>query len=468
MFCFIIFKAINVPITHDEVSTALFYTKFSPWKIMMFPDPSPNNHILNTLLTKGSMFLFGNDQFAVRLPSILSFIVFGIGVYRTLKHTVSTNSLLFFPLACLFIANPYFIDFFALSRGYGLSSALATLSVSFLLSGFKKDLLIQVWLGVFFALLASYANFTLLPFWAAVTLVVGLYFLTDRKNSRKWKQIITLITASISYLALIATPIYKMQSTDQFDFWTSNGFFEETILKLIDLSVTGTRVYYHPEWVAWIIVAMLLFSLVVTSILLVRNKLSHSTIKEPFVIASLVLLGTIGINLLQVKLLGTPNLSGRTALFFYPLFVVLLASMRSLAKFNKGSVVKGVIALSIFFVSIQHFSTTAVGDSVLEWKYDRHTLEVINYIDEHRNGQNIYLDTYWLFTPSFYFYTATDKFPWLSIAPYHEDIDVESDAPYYYIKSWDYPHLKERFDIAINYEDIYLMVNKEFDPVSVN
>ena len=61
-FLVIIYKVFNVPVTHDEVSTAVFFGDYSIWEIMMYPDASPNNHILNTLLTKYAILAFGTGS----------------------------------------------------------------------------------------------------------------------------------------------------------------------------------------------------------------------------------------------------------------------------------------------------------------------------------------------------------------------------------------------------------------------
>jgi hypothetical protein len=42
LFLIILYKVLNVPVTTDELPTYFFYSRFSFWEIMMFPDNIPN------------------------------------------------------------------------------------------------------------------------------------------------------------------------------------------------------------------------------------------------------------------------------------------------------------------------------------------------------------------------------------------------------------------------------------------
>ena len=106
-----------MPVTNDETPTAVAYYHYSIWQIMMFPEDEPNNHILNTILTKLCIGCFGNEQLVIRLPNLLAFLVYGWAIYRILKRVFAEDSLFFFPSALLFVSNPYLLGFFSLCRG---------------------------------------------------------------------------------------------------------------------------------------------------------------------------------------------------------------------------------------------------------------------------------------------------------------------------------------------------------------
>ena len=226
-FILITYKVFNVPITHDEVATVVHYSNFTYWEIMMYPDASPNNHILNTLFTKTFMYVFGNDQWVVRLPNLLSFILYALGSYRLISMFFGQKSLFFLAASLMFVANPYLMDFFGLSRGYGMASSFCLFSLSYLVSGFRHVNTKHIWIAVIAAILACYASFTLLFYFAATICLSILYFFIYEK-SLFLNKFLKIVIFSIGFLLLIGVPLYKMQSTNQFVFWESNGFCEDT------------------------------------------------------------------------------------------------------------------------------------------------------------------------------------------------------------------------------------------------
>jgi hypothetical protein len=332
VFAYILFKVFNVPITHDEVATTVHYSNYSYWEIMMYPDPWPNNHILNTVFAKFFISIFGAEQWVVRLPNVLSFFLFALGAYRIVKNVLSTQSKFFIPAALLLVASPYMLDFFSLCRGYGMSTGLCTLSVAYLITGFKHNARKDIWWSLVLAILASYANFTLLVFWAAITALVWFYFLVRNREEKVslWKSTLMIIAFSAGYLALIYPPIAKMRSTNQFEYWTSNGFFQETIYPLVQNSKYDSRIFFTTDLLSWFAVGLLLVNLVFVAWKWKKAQFKLKALTSPIAIATLVLGFTAGINIIQCWVLNTPNLNGRTALFFYPLFVIMLIASREM------------------------------------------------------------------------------------------------------------------------------------------
>ncbi|MFT6243675.1 MAG: hypothetical protein ACJA0U_002283 [Salibacteraceae bacterium] len=455
VFAYILFKVFNVPITHDEVATTLFYSKTSIWDIIMYENPLPNNHILNTLLTKLCLFVFGAEDWVVRIPNLLSFLLYAFGAYRIVKAILPKDSLFYIPAALLFLASHYLLDFFGLCRGYGMSVAFCTLSVSYVMTGFSNFNRKNIWYGLLFAIFASYANFTLLVFWAAITLLTWIYFYFDFKknNSGLFKPTLLLFLSSATYLTLIAIPLYRMQSTEQFEFWTSSGFFNETILPLVMHSKYDSRIFITSDFIAWF--AVVLFVLNSIYILLELKKLDSKidVLSKPITIATLIILLTAGINILQVWILDTPNLNGRTALFFYPLFIIALIS--SYDFFKNRKFVGFRIGFSILMIAllIHHIVHTAKPYSVREWSYDANTLKVTEWIYNHSDRGGASLATNWIFNPSFQFYVYADECSWLDLKPSNREINPNIGVDYYYIMAEDYPLLKEKYRPVLKFKN---------------
>ncbi len=155
-------RAVRVPLTYDEAATYLRY--ISTDFLSVFNFSVANNHFANSLLTKLSSLVFGDSELALRLPTLIAYCMymfFCLLILRELKHRV---------IACagflLLNLNPYVLDYFALSRGYGLSLAFL-MGTLFFLFRFLAQLRTSadsrhLFSALMFACGAAMANFTLL------------------------------------------------------------------------------------------------------------------------------------------------------------------------------------------------------------------------------------------------------------------------------------------------------------------
>lgn len=464
LFLIILYKVFNLPIVTDESPTVFFYSNFSFWEIMMFPDNIPNNHILNTLLGKCSMMIFGKEQWAVRLPNLLSFIVFAFAVFRILKLVLKPTSYFFLPAAILF-TNPYWLDFFGLGRGYGISSTLVTLSVAFLIDAymFKKPKFL--WFSLIASILASYANFSVLVFWVAVTGMVWFYFfIENNKDLRKIiKPTIVIFLISVAYLSLIITPIIKMHSTNEFQYWTSKGFYDETIKSLLRDWWYDSEILSKVGLDAWAgaLALIVLVNIVYFLKLIRKNKFSLQSFYHPTFVATAILLLPAFISIVQSQILKTPNLNGRTALFFFPLVSTVFATSLALIPELKKQWIAKSVAVFAGIVLVMNLTSRVSLTSVREWSYDQNTLEVMNFIEDKYDGKPISLKTSWFFHPSFYFYTYTGKSPYLDLQAFDYNIDITTLSEYYYIFAEDYKLLEPRYDVVHKFSpDRWLLKQK--------
>ncbi len=452
----IIYKALMIPVTHDEVATMVHYYKFSIWEIMMYPDPWPNNHILNTLLAKASISVFGQEQWAGRLPNVLSFAAYLFAAYKINKTLFKYDNLLFLSGLALFIFNPFLLDFFSLCRGYGLSNALLLCSAMFCLDAYLKRREASIWLSFAFAILASYANFTQLIYWCAINGMIFIYFFNNYLQTREIRPLLgkAAIIAGIdlTYLALIYTPIHKMQSTNQFVYWTANGFFQDTIVSLMDNTRYGSRMIDIPTEYFAVLAVMICFAAGAFAMYYWGRHSWQKLIKTPVFTAFLLLAFTVFVNIMQTIILKTPNLTTRTALGFYPLFILLLCSMIFHLQKERLALSRMIAGILLIF-SIWHLARTVSFDRVREWWYDTNTFQVLNIIkSENPSKEQIVLQTNWAFHPSFYFYSATGKTPWLTLGDYNKEIISETNADYYYVFDSDYQTLEPRFKIIQKFD----------------
>lgn len=466
IFILILYKAVHIPILKDEWETPVKYIDNSVWRIMMYTSNSPNNHILNTLLVKLFVFVFGSkDQLILRLPNVLSFLVYGWAVYRINKLVLREHSFLFIPATLFFVVNPYLLDFFGLCRGYGISCSLALLSVSYLISGYYHQKERFIWIALGIAILASYANFTLMVFLGGMTLMVWFYFIVQSggKFGKILRPSLVMGTVMLSYLALIATPVLKMLSTDEFRFWTSKGFYADTLYPLIEYSRSGKHMFFEKSH----IYAVLIFAVIIANMIFVMIRLKKSgwnpkCFYHPAFVSTAVLLLTVAVNIAQCTLFNTPNLHGRTALFFYPLFIaVFVTSLGVMESFNR-SVVKYSLAPVLTVVALFHLADSFRMDWVRDNYFDVNTFDVINYISDQNDHKPVSVKTSWLFYHSFDYYRVTNKYPWLDLKDYDESVHPNTDATYYYVLAEDYEKLKSAYEVVYKPDpDRWLLMRRE-------
>ncbi|GAB5416089.1 MAG: hypothetical protein Crog4KO_13260 [Crocinitomicaceae bacterium] len=463
IFSLICFKSFTVPITHDEGWTVIKYLDKSTWEIMMYPDNWPNNHILNTLLAKASAGIFGVHDWSVRLPNLLFFWVFALGVFRFLKVIFNEKQLWILPAAALFILSPYFLDFFGLCRGYGMASALTMLSLSYFVRGYKFRIDRFIWWGFFCAILASYANFTVLIYFAAASAMTGFYFLLYRKNWLDFsKKVGGLFLIMVGYAALIYTPIYKMKSTNQFEFWTSKGFYEETIASVIHNSLSDSSLFTRHEWFAQLVLFLTLVLWVIALRFVWRKKQLKSAFQNPLVVVSAILLLTVLVNLAQTNLLGDPNLNGRTALFLLPLFSALVViGLHLVIKQSRIWVSYGITAV-ILLVTFQHWTMSYRSDSFKEWRYDKHTLEVIDVLKKEVPEKTV-LRVEWIYQNSFEFYQKYEMQEGWRLQLGNESMNVNPNAKvdFYYVQEASVAALEKTFSVVKRYDEGQVLMRRK-------
>jgi len=458
LFVIILLKSICVPITYDEVSSALYYPKFSVWQIMMYPDDWPSNHILNSILIKFSFSLFGNSLFAERLPNVLSFLLYAGAVWSLAKRYFQSSVFLYYAVFVCFLCNPFLLDFFGLARGYGMSNALMLMSVYFCLRYAEEGTGKPFWLAWAFALLAAYANFTLLIFFVSLD---GVLFLLMAANwlqkkvslSRFLTRISLLILSNLLFAAVCYNPIHKMQSTNQFSYWTSNGFFKDTLLNLVENSRYGVRYFgIQSIWFAWIISLLFTAMAALCIIKIFRSRLQ--VFSNLFVISFSLLALTIATNQLQTILLKTPNLTGRTAISYYPLFIAAFLFILREGNTLFPRLVHG-FSILLIVLGITHETLALNMKMVREWWYDQNTYDVLSYLNDFRlknHEQKVQLNTSWWFNPSFSYYIQTRKLDWLALTPYHKDVDTTSNTQFYYIMGDDWSQLQNHYDPVLRFD----------------
>jgi hypothetical protein len=128
-------RAAVVPLTYDEAATYHRYVKADP--LAVFDVSVATNHLLNTVLTRAAAALAGTHELTLRLSTLCGlamYLWFAAANVRRMQHRlVAAGTFLLLTL------NPYVLDYFALSRGYGLSLGLLMGGLCFLIRLIDDD-----------------------------------------------------------------------------------------------------------------------------------------------------------------------------------------------------------------------------------------------------------------------------------------------------------------------------------------
>lgn len=447
LFFLVLREAILIPLTHDEYSTIM--TSYQPvWDIITYKDPIPNNHILNTLLLKINIIIFGDHLITNRIHNALAFIPFFIFSILIAKKVTPV-----FLFQCFFLAmislQPYLLDFFSVSRGYGLSVVFQVISIYYAIiytqSYQSKNLLFSL----SFAAIGVLANFTLLNYFIPLSIILLYYSIKIHYNANT-KELTKVFVGAITIMLILGTicylPFTRMMATNQFVFWSSNNFFSDTVIPLFSSLRSGVYYFNTSDKNYAIFFLIYLISLTFISIFLFGKNLQN---KRMTILSLLFLFGTILYNNVQFYILKVPFLNARTSLLFVPLVAFNIFSMISELNYKTYKLTR-VIAISTILFCAQHFIRGYNGRVNYEWYFDQNTYEVLDEIMYRINSENrlkpVLLDCHWYYHPSLTYHINQKYRGIITLVPYHKETNPESDAVFYFAEPNESNTLDPKFD----------------------
>ncbi len=119
-------RAVVQSITIDEANTWLGSVA-RPWPSHWVP--SANNHVLNSMLMRLAVALFGASHLTLRAPALLGAVIYVASALALVKAVAASP----FERLALFLclaANPFVLDFLVAARGYSLALAFLLAAVA--------------------------------------------------------------------------------------------------------------------------------------------------------------------------------------------------------------------------------------------------------------------------------------------------------------------------------------------------
>lgn len=428
LFVYIISRAYLLSFVHDESVTFKILSGRSEWVF------DANNHWLNTALSILSSQLFGFSEFALRLPNALSFLFYSYFCYRLVVKKATLLSSKIFPLLFL-LFNPLLIDFFGLSRGYGLAIAFCSGSLFLFLDFIEKSNDKILAKALFCSVLTVYSNYSfVVPIIALhiAYLTYGCFVDWKQIFKKKYLMFYSLELASL-FPALLN--VLRLQSNKRLYFGGTKGFIEDTLFSIFD--VTFSLAFFESQ--NWFIFLTALI-LVLSVFFIKRSR------KLNFLIIVLLVLLLLPVALNLVLNIKYPM--GRAALYwviflgvyFHVIIEDLFKSPKKVLSICLTTIIACLSLWVVFsFCSTMNFKNTLV------WKYDADTrlmLEVLN--EEIEIDKKYSIGINWIFEPSVNYYRETKYYDWLT--PVTRDGVSSKEYDYYYIFK------KDSVDIACKKE----------------
>lgn len=194
---------------HDELATLFHYIDYNTIVGRnMITDTilDANNHLLNSFLGKICYSLFGDHIWAIRLPNLLSFILFFYAIYKI--ALLLRNDLLKYTFVVGSTCIPYVLDYFAYCRGYGMSMAFLMMGVYWFIQLAKNYSHRYMIFMAILLILGIYANLNLVITAMMMFTFIGIKLLISAFQDKNFKSFVVFCMISLVTAGLLLFAVY--------------------------------------------------------------------------------------------------------------------------------------------------------------------------------------------------------------------------------------------------------------------
>lgn len=405
-------RVFTIPVTTDEAWTLYSFVRSPLWDIITIKDPSTNNHIFNTLLTKMTT-MFSEKEFFLRLPNLLSLLLYVYGSYM-LSKTLITNKILAFAMFAMLLTNFTLLDFFGLCRGYGLSIGLLTYSIALLVKVGKEPgtpSSKRLHAILFCATMAFYANIAVLHVMVAIILILSVILHQRLKDKPVLKRLRLPIAYSIVIGVLGGIKVLKQFMLGEIFYGGEKNFIDDTLATMMPDYAGHAFFYAHDVWIMNIAVSMLILAMLIP-VILYPKSLRQSWLLIPWAILLFSMLMTN----IQFYLLSVYLPINRIGLFFYPLMVLTIFTSLQLV-YNNIKLIALVAGILLASFSTWRFVSEMSTDRMALWWIDMFSRQVVEDIVQDSKGED---------KPKVFAFWPSDNSINYYISIYHADELTES------------------------------------------
>ena len=311
LFIYLVLRAIFVPMAHDEIATFHYYVQTADF-LPFIAHWDMNNHVVNSALSTLFYSVFGVSAFGLRLANLLTFPLFCFFLWKTGLLFPGRVARWAFWISLLLSHG--FMEFFSLSRGYGMSMAFLMPVLYYVLLAAEEFSTRRMLSAMLWAMLSTLVQSHILN---TFLILSGWFFLqiwftkTGSSLLQKLANTLWLMLIGMTPAIFFAMISFKAREMGLLYTGGSKGFFADTVRTLMP-KLTGI-----DNMVLYIIcLSVCLFILGYAIYLILREKsLFRPGLVMPFL---------LGLNILSYwmlnKLFHVNYPENRVAVYLFPLF----------------------------------------------------------------------------------------------------------------------------------------------------
>jgi hypothetical protein len=363
LFAYVLLRAVLVFYVNDEIMTKNGY--MIDWNFLPYTGYiDANNHFVLSFL--GGLFyrIFNSESiWIIRLPSILAFPLFYYSLVGFKRYLKSNWSILF--LIVSVCCTSFFLEFFSIARGYGLSFSFMTFALLQTAFFFEKANSKNVGWATLGWLLAIYTNLSLLPI-----ALFGILFLLLFSLQKKQKKGKVFTVLSLLPIAIAVKYSLDLQKGGKLYLGAESDFYVTTIHSLTELMWNSGNAWLD---VLLSIVFLLLSVHLFYSVIRSKNLFEAINIFQIF-----LFVGIVGI-LLQNLVFGIFYPENRAATYLVVLFYGSLAFI--IDQFSQRWLYVPITVVTLFFFWVNfNFTHTMI------YYYEHVDKELFSLIPDEVNG----------------------------------------------------------------------------------
>jgi hypothetical protein len=274
-----------------------------------------NNHILNSTLMYAFTKVLGVSQFTVRLPALIGAAFYIAAAYR-LCRLLGTSLLVQLPLFVCLVFSPFIFDYLVAARGYSLALGFLMWSIVFFAESYVYEgpLFLACAVSSACAGMSVNANFS----FALVNLATMIVILLTVEHLRPHHTVRLLAAGVLPAATLLAIVSgYALLHSHPGELIYGADRLRETFGSVMEASLFQSRL----DFLSPIVFPLIGF----TGLIWLGNLVRHQA-KSPAAFlglgAAVIFVLTVALHLAAQTVLGLKLPKDRTALYFFPLFMI--------------------------------------------------------------------------------------------------------------------------------------------------